>query len=219
MNRRALAAEAVGTAGLVAVVVGSGIMGWNLSNGNAAIALLANALATGCGLFVLISIFAPVSGAHFNPLVSILALANGTLSTTECMDRVVVQIGAAIAGTWLAHAMFDLQVFEVGVQQRSGAAQWLSETTATMGLVLTIGAARHKSTEAAAATVGAYIAAAYWFSASTSFANPAVTIARAMTTTFSGIALADAPMFVLAQCLGALLGHVLCRYFWPPKPM
>lgn len=214
-NARIWMAEAVGTCALLAIVVGSGIMGAKLSAGNVAIALLANAFATGFGLFVLIAIFAPVSGAHFNPLVSVLALLDKTIDVSTFAGYMTAQIAAAIAGTWLAHAMFDVSVFEWGTQRRVGGAQLLSEMIATTGLVLTIRGSCGKRVEAVAAAVGAYIAAAYWFTASTSFANPAVTIARSLTTTFAGIAPVDVPMFLGAQCAGAALGYVLSRYLWP----
>jgi len=215
MLARRLLAEAVGTAGLLAIVVGSGIMGAKLAGGNGAIALLANALATGFGLFVLISVFAPISGAHFNPLVSIIGLLDGGLDRRTLFAYVVVQLIAAVAGTWLAHAMFGLPLLDVGTQARSGASQWLSEIIATAGLVLAIQGSKKKSVEAVAAIVGAYIAAAYWFTASTSFANPAVTIARSLTSTFAGIAPGDAIGFIAAQLVGAASAYWLSRYLWP----
>ena len=178
---RRLLAEGLGTAALLAIVVGSGIMGANLADGNAAIALLANSLATGFGLFVLISIFGPLSGAHFNPVVSGMALRQGTIEHRVFMSYVLVQVIAAVVGVWLAHAMFGVPVLDVGTQQRNGLAQWTSEMVATAGLVFVIRGTANRRTEFVAAAVGAYIAAAYWFTASTSFANPAVTIARSLT--------------------------------------
>jgi glycerol uptake facilitator-like aquaporin len=212
---RRLAAEAIGTAALLAIIVGSGVMGAELSSGNIAIALLANALATGLGLFVLITVLAPISGAHFNPVVSAMAFFDREIDRRTLLAYVGVQVGAAIGGTWLAHAMFEVQIFEWGTERRTGVGQWLSEIVATMGLVLVIRGNRCKRVELIAVAVGAYIAAAYWFTASTSFANPAVTIARSLTTTFAGIAPRDAPQFIAAQLVGAALAYTIARYLWP----
>lgn len=212
---RRLAAEAIGTAALLMVVVGSGIMAAELSGGNAAIALLANALATGFGLFVLITLFAPLSGAHFNPLVSAVAWVERTIDTRTFVAYAATQVSAAICGTWLAHAMFDLQVFELGIHRRTGNGQWLSELIATMGLMLVVSSSRSRRFELVAALVGAYIAAAYWFTASTSFANPAVTLARSLTTTFAGIAPIDVPAFILVQSLGTAIACAAGQYLWP----
>jgi glycerol uptake facilitator-like aquaporin len=200
-----VAAEALGTALLLAIVVGSGIMGQNLAAGNNAVALLANTIATGAGLFTLITVFGPISGAHFNPAVTLAMRLRGESSTPEVVAYTLVQLLAAIAGVLLAHAMFDLPLLQPGDHVRAGAAQWLSEGVATFGLLLTILlGSRHRPT-AVPALVGAYIFAAYWFTASTSFANPAVTIARSLTQTFAGIRPEDVPGFVLAQLAGALL--------------
>jgi glycerol uptake facilitator-like aquaporin len=199
---RRLAAEAVGTAALLATVVGSGIMGDRLSQGNAAIALLANAIATGCALYVLISIFAPLSGAHFNPLITALEWRAGRLSFTDALAYVAMQCVAAMAGVALAHLMFDLPAWSLSEHARSGAAQCLSEFVATFGLVVVIRQGARNAVSVAA-LVACYITAAYWITSSTSFANPAVTLARALTDTFSGIRWVDALPFIVAQIGGA----------------
>lgn len=204
-------AEALGTTLLLAAVVGSGIMAAKLASGNIAIALLANALATGAILVVLISMFGAVSGAHFNPAVSLVAMMAGDLSPGAFAVYATIQIVAAIAGVQLAHAMFDLPVLQVSETARTGTGQWISEGVATFGLVLAIlMTVRHKP-EFVAVVVGLYITAAYWFTASTSFANPAVTIARTMTNTFAGIAPVDAPAFIAAQIAGAVLAMRAAR--------
>ncbi len=204
-------AEFAGTALLLAVVVGSGIMGERLAGGNVALALLANSLATGCGLFVLILVFAPVSGAHFNPVVSLVAIAQRELGRIDGMLFMVAQVAGALAGVALAHAMFDLAPWTPSPRQRTGASQWLAEGVATAGLLLTILGTRRYGTVVVAAAVGTYIAGAYWFTASTSFANPAVTLARALTPTFAGIAPDHVAGFILAQCTGAILAFVFAR--------
>lgn len=202
--RRAAVAEFIGTAALLAVIVGSGIMAERLAGGNAAIALLANALATGFGLYVLITVLAPVSDAHFNPVVTLAALFNGELALSTALVYLVMQCTGAVAGVWLAHAMFDVGILQAGTKVRTGSGQWLSEAVATTGLLLTIaGSARHAPKQVAAC-VGVYIAAAYWFTASTSFANPAVTLARALTDTFAGIRGVDVPGFIAAQLAGLI---------------
>lgn len=198
-------AEALGTALLLATVVGSGIMADKLSGGNVGLALLANALATGAILVVLITMFGAISGAHFNPAVSLVAMLSGDLSPVSCVIYAIVQVVAAIGGVLLAHAMFDLPILQISETARTGTGQWISEGVATFGLVLAILlTVRHKP-EFVAVVVGLYITAAYWFTASTSFANPAVTIARTMTHTFAGIAPGDAPAFIAAQIAGAVL--------------
>jgi glycerol uptake facilitator-like aquaporin len=213
-HARAAAAELIGTAALLLVIVGSGIMGERLSPHNAAIALLANAIATGLGLFVLIGVFAPVSQAHFNPVVTLAAVLQRQFPRYLAIGYILVQGIGAIAGVWLAHAMFDLPIVQSGGKIRTGAGQWLSEVVATAGLLLTIaGFSRHGPKQVAAA-VGAYIAAAYWFTASTSFANPAVTMARALTDTFAGIRATDAPAFIGAQVLGMLAGVAASRFLF-----
>ncbi|NCT66192.1 MAG: aquaporin family protein [Rhodanobacteraceae bacterium] len=211
---RRLLAEFIGTAVLLATVVGSGIMGVALSGGNDAIALLANAAATAGVLYVLISVLGPISGAHFNPAVTVAMRLRGSLGTTEAFAYVVVQVVAAVAGVVLAHAMFDLPLLQPGIRVRTGAAQWLSEAVATGGLLLTILLGDRFRPVALPALVASYIFAAYWFTASTSFANPAVTLARALTRTFAGIRPDDAGGFVLAQfagMIGALVVASLLR--------
>lgn len=200
---RCLAAEALGTAFLLAVIVGSGIMGERLAGGNVAIALLANSIATGCSLWVLIAIFGPVSGAHFNPAVTLAMASAGHLPWRRVPPYVVVQIAAAFVGVALAHVMFALAPFTASEHVRSGTGQWVSEAVATAGLMLTIGLARHKGAVTVGGLVAAYITAAYWFTASTSFANPAVTLARAATNTFAGIRPVDALGFIAVQLVVA----------------
>lgn len=208
---RATLAELVGTAVLLAIVVGSGVMAERLSSANAGVALLANALATGFGLYVLITIFGPVSRAHFNPVVTVAAVLNREFALAPAFLYVIAQVVGAVGGVWLAHAMFDLPVFQASTHSRSSVGQWLSEAIATAGLLVTIGGFTRYAGQQVAAAVGAYIAAAYWFTASTSFANPAVTIARALTNTFAGIRPADAPAFIASQCVGMLAGLALVR--------
>ena len=210
---RRLAAEALGTALLLATVVGSGIMAERLAAGNGAVALLANALATGAALVVLISIFNPISGAHFNPAVTLYFVLRGEISWPHAASYAAVQIVAAITGVWLAHAMFALPIVEVSHKLRDGYAQALSEFVATAGLLLTIaGCARKPDTTPV--LVGLYIVAAYWFTASTSFANPAVTLARALTDSFSGIAPSSAPGFIAAQVAAAILAALVFPAFF-----
>ena len=210
---RRLVAEALGSAFLLAVVVGSGIMGERLAGGNQAIALLANALATGCGLFVLIMMFAPVSGGHFNPAVSLAMALRGTLSRSELLAYIGAQIFGAFAGVAAVHAMFGLSPFAASTHARLGGAQVWSEFVATFGLVLVILTVSRRGLMATALAVAAYITAGYWFTASTSFANPAVSLARAFTDTFAGIRIDGVPWFILAQVFAAAaavgVDHVL----------
>lgn len=202
---RRLLAEAIGTLLLLATVVGSGIMGVALSNSNDGIALLANAGATAGMLYVLIVVLGPISGAHFNPAVTLAMRLRGEITSVHAIAYVAVQVLAAIAGVVLAHAMFGQELLQPGTHARSGSAQWLSEGVATCGLLLTILlGARHRP-NAIPALVASYIFAAYWFTASTSFANPAVTLARALTQSFAGIRPQDVGGFVLAQLAGALV--------------
>ena len=208
---RRLAAEALGTALLLAVVIGSGIMAERLCGGNVAIALLANALATVGGLYVLIEVFGPISGAHFNPLVTAAALHLRQLNLRLAMLYVVAQILGCCAGAILANAMFELPLVSASTHSRSGAAQWLSEIVATAGLIFI--ALRAPSFRDAAWRVPLWIGAAYWFTASTSFANPAITIGRAMSDTFAGIRPVDVPGFIGAQLVGAVAGVLLLRLF------
>ncbi|MDX2142350.1 MAG: MIP/aquaporin family protein [Rhodospirillaceae bacterium] len=208
---RALLAETLGTALLLAGVVGSGIMGERLAQGNDAVALLANAVATGALLVVLIWMLGPVSGAHFNPLVSAVMARLGRMTWRTCALFIACQVIGAMLGVMLAHAMFDLPLLQTGIKVRTGASQWLAEAVAAFGLLLTIlGVARHRP-EAVAASVGLYITAAYWFTASTSFANPAVTLARAFTTSFAGLRPEDVLGFAAAQIIGAALAVPIAR--------
>ena len=214
---RPLAAEALGTALLLATVIGSGIMAEQIAGGNVALALLGNTLATGCILIVLIQVFGPVSGAHFNPAVSVVMTFRGELSATRLIPFIAAQLIGAVAGTLVAHAMFDVPIFQVSTTMRFGPAQWLSEFVATFGLVIAIlGTARSKPSQVAYA-VGLYISAAYWFTASTSFANPAVTVARALSDTFAGIQPASVPGFVAAQFVGALAAFLFFRWFFDSR--
>lgn len=215
MTSRAIAGEALGTAMLLAVVVGSGIMGEALASGNVAIALLANSTATGAGLVVLVLVFAPISGAHFNPIVSGLALARGEASASEAALRVVAQVAGACGGVVLAHAMFDHALVAISTHERSGLGQGIGEAVATFGLVGVVTVLPRRRPEATALGVGAYIASAYWFTSSTSFANPAVTLARTLTDTFTGIRPADVGTFVVAQLAGAALGALVFGWLVP----
>ena len=215
---RRLVAEAVGTAMLLAAVVGSGIMGDRLSGGNVAVALLANTIATGAALVALILTFGSISGAHFNPAVSFADASQGGLSWTEAGWYTVAQLLGAIAGTGAADLMFDLPTYSWSTHVRAGGSQALSETIATFGLLAVIWGCSRRQSAAVPFAVGAYITSAYWFTASTSFANPAVTIARAFTNTFAGIRLADVPMFLVAQAVGATCATLLFRWLVPSLP-
>lgn len=209
---RKLVAEGLGTLLLLATVVGSGIMAENLADGNAAVALLGNTLATGAILAVLITMLGPISGAHFNPAVTMAFLVRREIDTKTAAAYLVVQIVGGLAGAVLAHAMFDVDLVQVSTQARTGVGQWLAEGVATFGLVATILATLKARPSAVAAMVGLYISAGYWFTASTSFANPAVTVARSFTDTFSGIAPADAPAFIAAQFVGAVVATGLMAW-------
>ena len=208
---RRLLAEGLGTLLLLACVVGSGVMGVALSQGNDGVALLANAGATAGMLYVLIVVLGPVSGAHFNPAVSLVEHLRGALSPRAFAVYVAAQLVGAIAGVLLAHAMFGLELVQAGTHARTGASQWLSEGVATFGLLLTIGLGVQRRPVAVPALVACYIFAAYWFTASTSFANPAVTVARSLTTSFAGIRPVDVGGFVAAQFVGALLAMPVVR--------
>jgi glycerol uptake facilitator-like aquaporin len=212
---RRLAAEALGTALLLAIVVGSGIMGERLAAGNAAVALLANTLATGAGLFVLISIFAPISGAHFNPAVTLAALLDRTLSVKQAFAYIAVQFGAAWVGVIAAHAMFALPLLQTSAHARPTLGEGVGEIIATFGLLLTIKLCSRAPLPHIAAAVALWITAAYWFTSSTSFANPAVTFARSLTDTFAGIAPADVLPFVGAQLAGAAVAVGCARWLLP----
>ena len=205
---RKLAAEGIGTALLLAVVVGSGIMGERLAVGNAAIALLANSIATGGGLYALILVFGPVSGGHFNPVVTLVAGLRRELAPRTAVGFVVVQVAGALVGVAGAHFMFDLPIYSVSTHVRTGVGQWFSEFIATFGLLLVILSCVKHRPHAVPLAVGAYIASAYWFTASTSFANPAVTFARAFTNTFAGIYPGDVVGFVVAQTFAAGVAFV-----------
>lgn len=209
---RRLLAEFLATALLLAVVIGSGVMGERLAGGNAAIALLANTLATVGGLYFLICVFGPVS-AHMNPAVSVVLASRGLLPVRELSGYLAAQVGGAVAGAWLAHAMFDLPLLQLADTPRSGPGLWLAEVVATAGLLLLV---LRVPTARVAATVAVYIGAAYWFTASTAFANPAATVGRMLSDSFAGIAPASVLPFLLAQGLGAALGSVHDRLLGLP---
>jgi glycerol uptake facilitator-like aquaporin len=215
---RAFAAEFLGTALLLACVVGSGIMGERLAGGNAAVALLANTMATGAGLIALILAFGPVSGAHFNPAVTLCDAWLGGLSWKRVPGYLAAQIAGAFAGVAAADFMFDLPLYFASRHARTGASQWFSEFVATFGLLAVIWGCARRRPSAAPFAVGAYITAAYWFTASTSFANPAVTFARAASDTFAGIRPVDAPAFALAQLAGAAAATALFKWLVPALP-
>lgn len=212
---RRLFAEALGTAFLLATVIGSGIMGERLAGGNVAIALLGNTLPTGAILVVLILIFGPVSGAHFNPAVSIAFALRGALPYRELAPYLIAQIAGGLLGALTAHAMFELPLLQISGHVRTGPAQWFAESVATFGLLLTIFGCVARAPAATPYAVGLYITAAYWFTASTSFANPAVTIARGFSDTFAGIAPAGVPAFVVAQLIGMGLSLAAAAWLWP----
>lgn len=216
-----LLAEALGTALLLAVVIGSGIMAERLSGGNVAIALLANTLATVGGLYILIEVFGPISGAHFNPAVSLVMAARGLLVWSLLVPYVLAQLLGALLGAWLAHAMFDMTILQFSAKVRSGPGQWIAEAVATFGLLLVI---LRAPASRVAAMVAAYIGAAYWFTASTSFANPAAAFGRMFSDSFAGIAPSSAPAFVIAELVGAGLAVGVNKFLVgapvaPSKPM
>ena len=216
---RRLLAEALGTAILVATVVGSGIMAQRLAGGNEAIALLGNTIPTGAILVVIITIFGPISGAHFNPAVSLVFAARGEFPWREVIPYIVVQCAGGVAGTVVAHLMFDLPPLMIGATARSGPSQWLAEMVATFALVLTILGGVRYAVQAIPWLVGLVITAAYWFTSSTSFANPAVTLARGFTTTFAGIAINHVPAFIAAQIIGAFVALLLSAVLFPARKM
>ena len=215
---RAVVSELIGTAMLLAAVVGSGIMGDRLADGNVAIALLANTLATGAALVVIILTFGPISGAHLNPVVTVADASQGGVAWSIVPAYLAAQIVGAIGGVVAAHAMFSEPLLSISQHSRAGIGQGISEFVATFGLLSVIWACVRQRPAVVPFAVGAYITAAYWFTASTSFANPAVTIARSMTDTFTGIRPMDVPMFVLAQCAGATAATVLFRWLIPVLP-
>ena len=217
LNRRVVS-EAVGTAMLLAAVVGSGIMAERLSGGNQALALLANTVATGAALVALILTFGPISGAHFNPAVTVADASQGGLAWSEAPGYIGAQLVGAAVGVWSAHAMFSERVFMVSLHARSGPAQLLSEFVATFGLLSVIWGCSRRRSAAVPFAVAAYITAAYWFTASTSFANPAVTFARALSDTFAGIRPVDVPGFIVAQFAGATVATLLFRWLLPALP-
>jgi glycerol uptake facilitator-like aquaporin len=209
-----LFAEALGSALLLATVVGSGIMGERLAGGNVAIALLANALATGAGLVALVSTFAPISGAHFNPAVTLAMALTGRMPPTLVLPYILCQVAGAVLGVFLAHAMFDLSILQFSSKLRWSAGQWVAEATATFGLLTVIFGCLRYNVAAIPTSVGLYITAAYWFTASTSFANPAVTLARALTDTFAGIKPEAVLPFIAAQLLGAAIALPVAKFLF-----
>ncbi len=212
---RRLAAEGLGAFFLFACVIGSGIMAERLSDGNDAVALLANTLATGAILFVLITMLGPVSGAHMNPAVTLVAASRRELAWPDAGAYILAQLAFGILGAWAAHLMFDLPTLQLGVKARTGIGQWAAEAIATFGLIVTIlGTVRHRPSWVPA-SAALYIVAAYWFTSSTSFANPAITVARSLSDSFAGIAPGDVPMFVLAQLLGAACGALVAKGLFP----
>ena len=214
---RRLAAEGVGAFFLFATVVGSGIMAERLSGGNDAIALLGNTLATGAILFVLITILGPISGAHMNPAVSLVAASRRELRWADAAAYSAAQLSFGIMGVLAAHLMFDLPILQLATKARTGTGQWAGEAIATFGLILTIlGTVRHRSAWVPA-SVALYITAAYWFTSSTSFANPAITVGRSLSDSFAGIAPGDAPMFIFSQLAGAAIAALTAKWLFPPE--
>ena len=204
-----LTAEALGSFFLFAAVIGSGVMAEALAGGNVAVALLGNTMATGAMLFVLITMLGPVSGAHFNPAVTLVMAARGDLRWRELLPYVLAQLGGGVLGAWAAHLMFDLPILQASTHARAGIGQWSGEAIATFGLILTIiGTVRHRPAWVPV-SVALYITSAYWFTSSTSFANPAITIVRSLSDSFAGIAPRDVPMFIVAQLIGALAGMIV----------
>lgn len=212
MTPRSLTAEFIGTMFLLMTVVGSGIMAENLAGGNVAIALLGNTIPTGAILVVLITLFGPISGAHFNPAVTLSFLMRKEIALGTALAFIAMQVAGGAVGAILANLMFELEPVTLSTKARTGSAQWLAEVIATFGLVATILITLKHKAEAVALMVGLYITAAYWFTASTSFANPAVTLARTLSDTFAGIAPMDAPSFIAAQGVGAVLATLFCGW-------
>lgn len=211
---RELVAEGLGSLLLFACVVGSGIMAEALAGGNVAVALLGNTLATGAILYVLITILGPISGAHFNPAVTVVMRLNGLIGSRQAIGFIIAQLVGGIIGVWLAHLMFDLPILQLSTKARTGIGQWAGEFVATFGLLLTIlGTIRYRP-EVVPTAVGLYIVAGYWFTSSTSFANPAIAVARSLSNSFAGIAPADVPMFIIAQFAGALAAFGLARFLF-----
>lgn len=216
-STKKLLAELIGTAILLATIVGSGILAEQLADGNVALALLGNTIPTGAILVVLITLFGPVSGAHFNPTVTFVFALRNEISKREGMFYVLFQIIGGILGVWAAHLMFDLEVLQLSQKSRTGSAQWFAEVVATFGLIITILGTLKAKPESVAVMVGLYITAAYWFTASTSFANPAVTIARSLSDTFAGISPLHAPGFIIAQMIGAVIAASYCKWQFDRK--
>lgn len=216
---RRLVAEALGSAFLFAAVIGSGIMAERLAGGNIAVALLANTAATAAILYVLIEILGPISGAQFNPAVTLAFRLDREIATRPALAYVAAQLAGGMAGVLAAHAMFELPLWQMGVKPRTGIGQWAGELVATFGLVLAILLGARRKPATVPAVVALYIAAAYWFTSSTSFANPAITLARSLTDSFAGIAPADAPGFIAAQLTGAVLAVAVSRYFARPPAL
>lgn len=217
MSRKHYMSEFIGTLLLVCTVVGSGIMAEALSGGNDGVALLGNTIATGAILVVLITLFGPLSGAHFNPVVTMVMALMREISVLQAWRYIILQIAGGIIGTWLAHAMFDVAFLQLSENARSGLPQYGAEIVATFGLLLVILVGRRSRPESVAMLVGLYITAAYWFTASTSFANPAVTIARTLTDSFSGIAYGDMPFFIMAQIIGAVVAMRFVRWLFADR--
>lgn len=209
--RQKLGAEFLGTAFLLATVVGSGIMAERLADGNVALALLCNTIPTGAILHVLITMLGPISGAHFNPAVTLTFYLKGNVQSSEALGFLIAQVVGGIIGVWAAHLMFDETLFQFSQKARTGGSQWFAEWVATFGLVTTILLTLRANAAAVPAAVGLYITAAYWFTASTSFANPAVTIARGLSDTFAGIDPTHVPVFIVAQLVGAVCALVVCN--------
>jgi glycerol uptake facilitator-like aquaporin len=215
---RRLVAELLGTALLLAIVIGSGIMGERLAGGNVAIALLGNTVATGAGLFVLIQMLGPISGAHFNPAVTLAVVIRRGTDARTALAYVIAQLVGAVLGVWAAHAMFAEPLLQISTKLRDGPAQGFSEFVATFGLIGTILATQRSRPDATPAAVGLYIVSAYWFTASTSFANPAVTIARSLSDSFAGIAPASVPLFIAAQLAGTVAAIALFGWLLREEP-
>lgn len=215
---RRLLAEALGSFLLFATVVGSGIMAEKLAGGNVAVALLGNTLATGAMLFVLITMFGPISGAHFNPAVTLVFRLRGELDTPAALTYPLAQLAGGVLGVWAAHLMFGLPIFQFSSHARTGIGQWTGEGIATFGLVLTILGTLKARPQWAPASVALYITRAYWFTSSTSFANPAITVARSLSNSFAGIAPVDVPGFIVAQVIGALVAQAVAKALFADEP-
>lgn len=217
MNMRAYFSEFLGTTILLFTIIGSGIMGETLADGNTAIALLGNTIATGAILFVLITVFGPISGAHFNPAVSIAMLISKKMTKIDAVIYIILQIIGAVLGVLIAHLMFELQIFQISLKLRQGPSQGFSEIVATFGLIIVIFGGLKVRPDAVPALVGFYITSAYWFTASTSFANPAVTLARSLSDTFAGINPSNIIMFISCQFIGMLVALILVKYIFSEK--